>query len=537
MNGLLSQRVALLAGIAIGGLLAGAACAPQPSPSAGGAAPPTDQPRRGGVLALTTDNDPPSFDLHQESTTGMQHITAPAYDGLVMYDPMDPKSIVPDLAERWELTPDGRTYTFSLRKGVKFHNGNPFTAQDVKFSLDRMRDPPQGVRSPRRGVFEAVEKVEMVDDYAVKVQLKRPNSSLLANLAMGWMGMYDKEWVESKGQDAPKKEVMGTGPFKLKSFTPGIATEVERNPDYWMPQRPYLDGVKKFTIADKGTRVAALRSGQIHMLALSADDADAQKDLANQLTIQRLGGFSFSTINLNSTRKPFDDAKVRQAVMMAIDRRAALQILSQGDADLGGYLPPSGQWALPEADLIKLPGYAKDKAAELAQAKKLLDEAGYGAGFSVTITSEAAHEDLDTFVVDQLSKIGIKVEVKILESSVAYDAAAKKDFLMLPWGHAVTLDDPDAIYAEFYTCNAARNYSGICSKEADELFLKQSQTVDPVERKKLVQELEKKAVPLAGKIVLQWSRIRHGQWNFVRNYIKHPSSYSNQKQRDAWLSQ
>lgn len=520
-----------------GGLLALAGCAPQASAPADGAAPPPDQPRRGGVLALATDNDPPSFDLHQESTTGMQHITAPAYDGLVMYDPMDPRRVAPDLAERWDLTPDGRTYSFVLRKGVKFHNGNSFNAQDVKFSLDRMRDPPQGVRSPRRGVFEAVEKIEVADEYTIRVQMKRPNPSLIANLAMGWMAMYDKEWVESKGQDALKKEMMGTGPFRFKSFTSGVAAEVERNPDYWMANRPYLDGVKKFTIADKGTRVAALRSGQLHMLGLTADDAAAQKDLAGQLTIQRLGGFSFSTINLNSLRKPFDDAQVRQAVMMAIDRRAALQVLSQGDADVGGYLPPSGQWALPEAELQKLPGYAADRAAELAQAKKLLDGAGYGSGFSVTITSEAAHEDLDTFVVDQLGKIGIKVDVKILESSVAYDVAAKKDFLMLPWGHAVTLDDPDAIYAEFYTCSAARNYSSICSKEVDELFVKQSQAVDPAERKKLVQEMERKAVAMAGKIVLQWSRIRHGQWISVRDYIKHPSSYTNQKQRDVWLTQ
>jgi len=454
-----------------------------------------------------------------------------------MFDPKDGKTLVGDLAEKWELTPDGKTYTLYLRKGVQFHNGNRFTAEDAKFSLDRMRDPPKGVRSPRKGIFGAVERVEATDDYTLKVFLKRPNPSLIANLAMGWNSIYDKEWVEEKGQDRPLKEVNGTGPFKFKSFTAGVAAEVERNPNYWMPDRPYLDGVRKFTIPDSGTRVAALRAGQVHMLTLSFKDLKSFKETPG-FTIQEVGGTSFRTINMNLTREPFTDPRVRQAVMLAIDRKAAIQLMSEGDGDVGGYMPPKGQWALPAAELAKLPGYGPDKAADLAQAKKLMAEAGYASGFSATITSEAAHESLDTVVADQLSKIGIKVNIKVETSAVAYDLAAKKDFQLLPWGHAVSMDDPDATYAEFYTCNAARNYSGICSQEVDDLFLKQSQTLDPAERKKRVLDMERKAVPLGGKIVLEWPRVHWGVWGYyVRGYIRPMSNYSNQKHRDVWMAQ
>lgn len=513
-----------------------AGCSSAAQPTGGGEAQAEDTPRRGGVLALATDNDPPSFDMHQESTTGMQNIIAPAYDSLVMFDPKDPKTVVGDLAEKWELAPDGKTYTFYMRKGVQFHNGNRFTAEDAKFSLDRMRDPPKGVRSPRKGIFDAVERVEATDDYTLKVFVKRPNPSLIANLAMGWISMYDKEWVEEKGQDRPLKEVNGTGPFKFKSFTAGVAAEVERNPNYWMPDRPYLDGVKKFTIPDSGTRIAAVRAGQVHMLTIPFGQLKSFEEMQG-FTIQEVGGTTFSTINMNATREPFSDARVRQAVMLAIDRKAAIQILSEGDADVGGYLPPKGRWTLPAAELAKLPGYGPDKAADFAQAKKLMAESGHASGFSTTITSEAAHESLDTVVADQLGKIGIKVNIKVETSALAYDIAANKDFALLPWGHAVSQDDPDAIYAEFYTCNAARNYSGICSKEVDDLFLKQSQTLDPSERAKLVLDVERKAVALGGKIVLQWGRTHWGVWGYVHDYTRPMSSYANQKQRDVWMAQ
>ncbi|MBI2886985.1 MAG: hypothetical protein HYY02_07230, partial [Chloroflexi bacterium] len=187
------------------------ACAPaaQPAP-AGGAQPGTaSQPKYGGVMTrlLNQAGDAPSFDLHQESTSATTDSAGPAYDNLIMFDPVKPSEIVPDLATKWELSPDGKTYTFFLHKDVKFHNGNPFTAADVKFTLERVMDPPKGIVSPRRDAFTAIAGIETPDDYTVKVNLKRPNPSLLTNLAQGWMAVYDKEWVEAKGQDIPKKEI------------------------------------------------------------------------------------------------------------------------------------------------------------------------------------------------------------------------------------------------------------------------------------------------------------------------------------------
>ncbi|MBI2886834.1 MAG: ABC transporter substrate-binding protein [Chloroflexi bacterium] len=496
--------------------------------------------KRGGVLVIPIGSaaDPPSFDLHQESTSATSSTAGPLYDNLIVLDPLRPSEIVPDLAERWELSPDGKTYTFSLHKNVKFHNGNPLAAADVKFTLERVKDPPSGVRSPRRTAFDAVTSIETPNDYTVKLNLKRPSPSLLINLAQGWMGIYDKEWVEARGQDAPKKETMGTGPYKLKEYLRGTSVEVERNASYWVEGKPYLDGVKFLIIPDAGTRLAALRTGQLMMLDVSAIELRSlEQEMGDKLTIQRGVNLGFNSLSVNVKRKPFDDPRVREAVNIAIDRHGAVQVLAQGDGEAGGYMMPGGIWSLPQEELQKLSGYGKDKATDLERAKKLLAEAGYAAGFDARINTRnlQGYVDLSVFLIDQLKKVGLNVDAKFYETAQAYDLAEKGDFDLLPWTHSAGLDDPDSIYGEFYTCSAPRNWGRLCSAEVDALFERQSQEVDPVKRKALMLELERKAIPTASRIITHWSRFRNVSWSYIKNWVRHPNTDNNYRYRDLWL--
>ncbi|HLC30520.1 MAG TPA: ABC transporter substrate-binding protein, partial [Dehalococcoidia bacterium] len=253
------------------------------------------------------------------------------------------------LAEKWDISKDGKIYTFTLRKGVKFHNGNPFTSADVKFTLDRVKDPPKGVISPRQTAFDPITSIETPDDYTVVVKLERPYASLLVNLAQGWMGVYSKKWVEEKGQDAPKKEMMGTGPFKLDHYTRGTEIASKKDPNYWNKGLPYLDGIKALIVPDPNTRIAALRTGQVHLLGVNTSDfKKLQQEMGDKARYERLGSLGFGSLYMNSTRKPYDDPKVQEALSLAISRQDAVEVLAQGDGLVGGYMMPGGPWSLPD---------------------------------------------------------------------------------------------------------------------------------------------------------------------------------------------
>lgn len=209
-----------------------------------------------------------------------------------------------------------------------------------------------------------MERIETPDDYSVKLLLSRPYAALLPMLAQGWMGIYSKTFVEANGgPDIMKKEMMGTGGFKLKEYIRGTSTELVKNTDYWQPGVPYLDGVKRFIIRDRGTRVAAFRTGQLHMLGLEVlEEEEFGKN--PQITIQKGTGISWSTVNMNATRKPFDDPRVRQAASLPMDRPAYIKAIEYGAGQMGGYVPPTSAFALPNNELVKLPGYGPDKAAD-----------------------------------------------------------------------------------------------------------------------------------------------------------------------------
>ncbi|MDP2953504.1 MAG: ABC transporter substrate-binding protein, partial [Chloroflexota bacterium] len=219
-------------------------------------------PKYGGILKTNNRGDPAHLDLTQIKSYASVHPLIPVYSMLMQTEPKDATKLTTDLAEKWELSPDGKVYTFSLRNGVKFHDGNPLTSADVKYSFEHYRNPPKGVIIQLKTALDNVERIEAPDASTVKFTLKQPQGSFLEVTSAPFMVIYPKHLLE-QDPNIMKKKVVGTGPFRLKDYNRGVNLELERNPDYFVNGRPYLDGVQRYIISDPAAIMSALRTQRI----------------------------------------------------------------------------------------------------------------------------------------------------------------------------------------------------------------------------------------------------------------------------------
>ena len=223
-----------------------------------------DTPRRGGILLAAIAADAPSLDPHQEETFATLQLVAPCYSTLLQIDPYHYPRVIGDAATEWKIAADGLTYTFKLRQGIRFHDGSPLTSADVKATYEKIVFPPSGVRSIRKNAYAAVASIETPDASTIVFKLKHPSASLLDNLASPWNVIYPKKYLD-KDPNYFKTNIVGSGPFKFKSHTRGSTFEGERNPDYFIKDRPYLDGYKFFISTETSARAAAIRSGRAYI--------------------------------------------------------------------------------------------------------------------------------------------------------------------------------------------------------------------------------------------------------------------------------
>ena len=272
-----------------------------------GSAQAAETPRRGGVLLAVIGADAPSLDCHQESTFACLQMVAPLYNLLLQIDPQHYPKVIGDLATEWKISPDGLTYTFKIRQGVKFHDGSPLTAADIKATYDKIVFPPQGVRSVRKEHYTAISKLEAPDASSLVLKLKFPSASLLDNLASPWNVVYPKKYLD-KDPNYFKANVVGTGPFKFKNYTRGSTFEGERNPEYHVKDRPHLNGYKFFISTETSVRAAAIRSGRayIEFRDLPHSEADAiKKQLGDKIVVQETPMIGQFGIAMQNTVKPF----------------------------------------------------------------------------------------------------------------------------------------------------------------------------------------------------------------------------------------
>src|SRR2546427_1698433 len=328
------------------------------TPAAGQAA---ETPRRGGILLAAIGADAPSLDPHQESTFATLQMVAPLYSTLIQIDPLSYPKIIGDAASEWKIAPDGLTYTFKSRHGIKFHDGSSLTAVGVKATYDKLVFPPEGVRSVRKNAYAAVASVEVPDPNTVVFKVKYASASLLDNLASPWNVIYPKKYLD-KDPNYFKTNVVGSGPFKFKSYTRGSTFEGERNPDYFVKDRPYLNGYKFFISTETSVRAAAVRSGRAYIEFRDLPDAEVEaikKQLGDKVVVQQTPMTGQFGIAFNNTAKPFTDVRVRKALTLGLDRYTAGKVLFPlaGLRDVGALRRPGPEWALPDAELQKLPGF------------------------------------------------------------------------------------------------------------------------------------------------------------------------------------
>src|SRR5437773_1809685 len=325
-----------------------------------------DKPRSGGELVFVVPSEPPSYDAHQEDTFGVIHPMAPHYSTLLRVDPTDKTGTKPvgDLAESWTVSKDGLTYTFKLRKGVKFHDGGEMTSKDVKASYDKIIKPPAGVKSLRKDMYDSVTSVEAPDSNTVVFKLKWPEFSLLLALASPWNWIYKADII-AKDPHWYETHVMGTGPFKFGEHVKGSHWVGKKNPDYWDKGKPYLDGYRAIFIRDPSAEVAAVRGerAMIQFRGFTPSERDQLVTaLGNKITVQESPWNCSIGVTPNQQKKPFDDKRVRRALTLALDRWNGSKALSRIALvkDVAGIQVPGTPWATPPEELTRLAGYGHD---------------------------------------------------------------------------------------------------------------------------------------------------------------------------------
>jgi peptide/nickel transport system substrate-binding protein len=500
--------------------------------------------RYGGVLEVALAGDPPSLDMHQETTFLVTIPMSPAYNTLIQFDPHGYPKIVGDLAKSWTVSDDQLTYTFTLHEGVRFHDGSELTSADVKASLDRVVFPQEGVVAPRRSYYIAVKSIEAPDRSTVVFRLHYPSPSFLSMLAHPYNFIYAKKYLD---QDPHyyKAHSVGTGPFKLKNYVRGAYIEMERNPDYWKNGLPYMDGMKYFIIKDTSARAKAIRSGRVDVefRGLPPADVDSIKEQMGDKVVVAYPKAIFNWgVGVNVDRKPFDDERVRKALTLAIDRYDMAKTLAPlaGLETVGGLMHPDTPWALSGEELQALPGFDKDHQANLREAKRLLAEAGYANGFETVLTNrnvKLPYIDLGIYLISSWKKIGVEAEHKLEESATWSQTRLTRDFELLldPYGSTM-IGDPDDLMVRFVTGQTG-NWGRFSEPVADALFEQQKTQMNAQKRIQLVKEMQKAILQKAWWIpALWWTRaeVRSAR---IRNYEPLPAHHQNRRLEDVWLAE
>ena len=505
------------------------------------------EPKRGGILRMYQRDNPPSASIHEGATFSVNAPFMGLYNNLVMYDhakELDSfDTIIPELATKWAWGDGGKSLTFTLQPGVKWHDGKPFTAADVKCTFDLVQGKKEDKlrTNPRRSLYDNVLDVVPNGDHEVTLKLGRPQPSLLNLLASGYTPMYPCH-VNAAGM---RTRPIGTGPFKLAEFKQNEMIRLTRNTEYWKPGRPYLDGVEMPIITNRSTAMLAFISGKLDLTFPTEVTQQVLRDLRSQApkAICHMGPVNVSTnLIVNRDKPPFDNADLRRAMALSLDRKAFNTIIAEGEASVGGtMLPqPQGVWGMPKEMLESIAGYGPDIAANRAEARKLMEKHGYGPGkrLAVKISTRniAAYRDPAVILIDHLKEIYIDAQLDVVDTPLYYNRVFKKDYAIGINQTGSSLDDPDQNFYENYACGSLRNYTNYCNPELQKAFETQSVEKDFETRKKMVWEIEKKLAEDVARPII-YHTIGAACWQpYVKNVnIMVNSIYNGWRWEDLWM--
>lgn len=449
----------------------------------------------GGTVIYAAGADPDNLDPANAESNPAEAMNRMMYENLAKFD--EKLRIVPGLATKWEQSKDGMTWTFFLRKGVKFHDGTSFNAEAVKIFVERMIGPEKPSRAGLYTPF--VNSVEIVDDYTIRMHLKAPFAFFLNNLAHSASGIISPTALKTYGKDISRRAV-GTGPFKFVEWIHGDHLTMVRNDDYW-GGKPYLDKIIVKTVKEDSARVMMLQSGDAQLIVRIPSEDIPRLEKDPKIKLDSTETLRVLYIGINCFKKPFTDVRVRQALNYAVDKEAIVKNLYQGRALVStGMVPPLATGFFP------VKGYPYDPE----KAKKLLAEAGYPNGFKAKLWSPQGRYpkdfELAQAVQQQLKKVGIDCTLETMEWA-AYLAATRKkpeesenELFLLGWAPS-TAEARWILYPLFSTeqwVPEGNNRTYFSNKEFDELvnkFTRATNKADMDKYLKAAQELLVKEAP------------------------------------------
>ena len=505
------------------------------------------EPKSGGILRMYHRDSPGSASIHEGATYSINVPFMPIMSNLVIFDQHKAQNsdatLQPELAESWAWSGDGKVLTFKLRKDVKWHDGKPFTSADVKCTFDMLMGKSQQKfrQNPRKSWYDEVNEVTVNGDYEASFNLKRPQPALLTLLASGYTPVYPCHVSPGDMRTKP----IGTGPFKFVEFKANKSIKLTKNTDYFKKGLPYLDGIEYTIITNRSTAILGFVSGKFDITFPTEVSIPLLKDVKSQapnaVCVVEPNNVSTNII-VNSSNPPFDNLDIRRALALALDRKAFVQIQFEGQADIGGTMQPgpAGLWAMPKEMLESIPGYGPDIEKNRAEARKLMQKAGYGPdkhlAIKVSTRNIPVYRDPAIILIDQIKTIYIDAELDVVDTAQWFPKVARKDYslgLNLT-GNAV--DDPDQSFYENYSCGSERNYTGYCNKEIEKLFDEQSMEKDVDKRKKLVWEIDKKLQEDVARPIIFHSRTGTCWQPYVKNVtIMSNSSYNGYRYEDVWM--
>lgn len=480
-----------------------------------------DAQTRGGVLKFATPSVRPGLDPARTSTGDQYMLTAMIFSNLTRID--HELKAQPLLAESWESNEDSTRWTFHLRKNAKFHNGRPVVADDVKFSIERILDPETASKGAK--ALGPIEKIVVEDDHTVTFQLHGSYADLPLQLGNTFSRIIAKENLEELSH-----KPIGSGPFILKEYVPGNKAILVRNPDYFEEGLPYLDEVHQVYIKEYAAQVSALKTGEIDIMYFAPVELIDELKADPNINVMMVPAPSFQPIVMSVKNKPFNDVRVRQALRLALDRKAMMEAATGGLGSLGNDSPvgpanPYYNKALPQ------------RTRDVAKAKELLAEAGYPDGVDIKFYTSTGRPGLEPAAVvaqQSLAEAGIRVEIESIEIARLY-----KDILPKPGDNMVAHNNwfgrptIDETLTPYYYTNSNWNYSGYSDPEVDKWLDQAKALTDFKERKKIYDKVQEKLYNEGSEAVPYFKNYVSAVRKEVKNYKLIPVQYVDL--REVWV--